>query len=70
LTKFKAAKYLELCKFLTSQTRYLTINLESAAFVFHISGTTLERITWTNSSGHREPRVLSPLKRFLACPFS
>jgi hypothetical protein len=40
----------------------LTIHLESAAFVFHMSGTTPE------SSGHCEPRVLSPFNGFWLAP--
>src|ERR1700722_19121039 len=39
-----------------------TIHLESAAFVFHMSRTTPE------SSGHREPRVLSPSNGFWLAP--
>ena len=41
-----------------------TIHLESAVFVFHMSRTTPE------SSGHREPRVLSPSNGFWLAPFS
>ena len=39
-----------------------TIYLESAVFVFHMSRTTPE------SSGHREPRVLSPSNGFWLAP--
>jgi len=38
--------------------------LESAVFMFHMSGTTPE------SSGHCEPRVLSPSNGFWLAPFS
>jgi hypothetical protein len=38
--------------------------LETAVFVFHMMRMTPE------SSGHREPRVLSLSNGFLACPFS
>jgi hypothetical protein len=41
-----------------------TIHLESAAFVFHISGTT-QGIT-----GSLRAACSEPVQRFLACPFS
>jgi ATP-dependent RNA helicase RhlE len=48
--------------FLTAPSLHFTINLESAAFVFHINGTTRE------SSGPCEPRVLSPSNGFWLAP--
>jgi hypothetical protein len=40
----------------------LTIHLESAVFLFHMNDTTPE------SSGHCEPRVLSPFNGFWLAP--
>jgi hypothetical protein len=40
----------------------LTIHLESAVFLFHMNNTTPE------SSGHCEPRVLSPFNGFWLAP--
>src|ERR1700710_932149 len=48
--------------FLTARTPHFMIYLESAAFVFHINTTTPE------SSGHCEPRVLSPSNGFWLAP--
>src|ERR1700744_4673965 len=49
-------------QFLTAFPHPLTIHLESDVFLFHISDTTPE------SSGHCEPRVLSPSNGFWLAP--
>jgi hypothetical protein len=49
---------------LTAPEDGLTNNLESAAFVFHINGTT-QGIT-----GSLRAACSDPVQRFLACPFS
>jgi hypothetical protein len=50
--------------FLTAPTHHFTIHLESAAFVFHINGTTLRIIRSLRAA------CSEPVQRFLACPFS
>ena len=50
--------------FLTAPALRCTIHLESAAFVFHINGTT-QGIT-----GSLRAACSEPVQRFLACPFS
>jgi hypothetical protein len=50
--------------FLTAPTDHFTIHLESAAFVFHINGTTLRIIRSLRAA------CSEPVQRFLACPFS
>jgi hypothetical protein len=49
---------------LTSRRYLFTIHLETAAFVFHINGTT-QGIT-----GSLRAACSDPVQRFLACPFS
>src|ERR1039458_10534394 len=48
--------------FLHGANLHFMIHLESAAFVFHINATT------PDSSGHCEPRVLSPFNGFWLAP--
>jgi hypothetical protein len=47
---------------LTAWTLHFAIYLESAAFMFHMTNTT------PDSSGHCEPRVLSPSNGFWLAP--
>jgi hypothetical protein len=49
---------------LTSRRYRFMIHLETAAFVFHINGTTL------GITGSLRAACSDPVQRFLACPFS